>query len=114
MADIKATFGAKGDGVTDDTAAFELAFNTIPRQGTLLLPKGTYVITRVRQGPGSRRRTCAPSHWRARSKKSRLWAEAAAWLLRVPARRGRMHIICCASVSCHKIDPCSYLNGQIT
>ncbi|KIZ02519.1 hypothetical protein MNEG_5438 [Monoraphidium neglectum] len=46
MADIKATFGAKGDGVTDDTAAFELAFNTIPRQGTLLLPKGTYVITR--------------------------------------------------------------------
>lgn len=48
MADVKATFGAKGDGVTDDTAAFELAINTIYRKGTLLVPKGVYVITRVR------------------------------------------------------------------
>ncbi|GBF90605.1 hypothetical protein Rsub_03177 [Raphidocelis subcapitata] len=46
MADIKAAFGAKGDGVSDDTAAFELAISTIARKGTLLLPKGTYVITR--------------------------------------------------------------------
>lgn len=47
MADLKTTFGAKGDGVTDDTAAFELAISTIARKGTILLPKGTYVITRV-------------------------------------------------------------------
>jgi polygalacturonase len=47
-ADIKTAFGAKGDGVSDDTAAFEVAIAAIARKGTLLLPKGTYVITRVR------------------------------------------------------------------
>jgi hypothetical protein len=50
MADIKVAFGAKGDGRSDDTAAFELAVATIARKGTLLLPKGTYVITRVGWG----------------------------------------------------------------
>ncbi|KAI8466265.1 MAG: hypothetical protein J3K34DRAFT_460951 [Monoraphidium minutum] len=52
MADVKATFGAKGDGVTDDTAAFELAISTIFRKGTLFVPRGTYVITRYAFGPG--------------------------------------------------------------
>jgi len=47
MADIKVAFGAKGDGVSDDTAAFELAIATIARKGTIYLPKGVYVITRV-------------------------------------------------------------------
>lgn len=47
MADVLEVFGAKGDGVTDDTAAFELALNMLPQQGTLLLPRGVYVIKRV-------------------------------------------------------------------
>jgi hypothetical protein len=47
MADMKDTFGAVGDGVTDDTAAFDLALTTIEAEGTLYLPPGTYVITRV-------------------------------------------------------------------
>lgn len=57
MADMKDTFGAVGDGVTDDTAAFDLALTTIEAEGTLYLPPGTYVITRVSScgrggGPG--------------------------------------------------------------
>lgn len=47
MANLKTVFGARGDGVTDDTAAFELALATLPQQGTILVPKGVYVITRV-------------------------------------------------------------------
>lgn len=47
MADVKEVFGAKGDGFADDTAAFELALNMMPQQGTLFLPKGVYVIKRV-------------------------------------------------------------------
>lgn len=47
LANIKTVFGAKGDGVSDDTAAFEYAFSTIASEGALLLPAGTYVITRV-------------------------------------------------------------------
>ncbi|KIY99225.1 hypothetical protein MNEG_8737, partial [Monoraphidium neglectum] len=39
-------FGAVGDGVADDTAAFEVALKTIESRGTLLVPAGTYVITR--------------------------------------------------------------------
>lgn len=50
LANIKTAFGARGDGVTDDTAAFELAIQTIPfiQAGIILVPAGTYVITRVR------------------------------------------------------------------
>lgn len=48
MTDVKAAFGAKGDGVTDDTAAFELAIASIARKGAIYVPKGTYVLTRVR------------------------------------------------------------------
>ena len=39
-------FGAKGDGVTDDTKAFEAAIEAAGN-GALLVPKGRYVITRV-------------------------------------------------------------------
>jgi hypothetical protein len=35
-------FGAKGDGVTDDTAAFQAALNA---GGTIYVPNGTYIIT---------------------------------------------------------------------
>jgi hypothetical protein len=40
-------FGAKGDGVTDDTAAFQAAFNS--RARTVYVPPGTYCIS---GGPG--------------------------------------------------------------
>ncbi|WIA28982.1 hypothetical protein OEZ86_011499 [Tetradesmus obliquus] len=39
-------FGAVGNGVADDTAAFEAAISAMPPQSTLLVPRGTYVITR--------------------------------------------------------------------
>jgi hypothetical protein len=40
-------FGAKGDGVTDDTAAIQAALNTINALGggTLFFPRGTYIIS---------------------------------------------------------------------
>jgi hypothetical protein len=47
MGNLKTTFQAKGDGVTDDTAAFERAIDTIASQGTIFIPAGVYVITRV-------------------------------------------------------------------
>lgn len=37
-------FGAKGDGVTDDTAAIQAAVN-VPGRHTVYLPRGTYKIT---------------------------------------------------------------------
>ena len=39
-------FGATGDGVTDDTGAFELAINNIGDYAGLFIPKGTYLISR--------------------------------------------------------------------
>jgi hypothetical protein len=46
-------FGAKGDGITDDTIAFKTAFNNI--DGILYIPSGKYIITdkiiRKKSGP---------------------------------------------------------------
>lgn len=40
-------FGAKGDGVTDDTAALQAAFNGVPTGTILDFPPGTYVYAKV-------------------------------------------------------------------
>ena len=45
--DVKAVFGAKGDGVTDDTAALQAALNSLTQSAPVLwLPHGTYLISR--------------------------------------------------------------------
>jgi hypothetical protein len=44
--DLKAVFGAKGDGVTDDTAALEAAIRAVEYQGVISIPDGTYIISR--------------------------------------------------------------------
>ena len=59
--------GAKGDGLTDDTAALEAALKQAAPGGTLLLPTGTYAISKtieipddlVIQGSGLRQTTIA-------------------------------------------------------
>lgn len=38
-------YGAKGDGVTDDTAAIQNAINSVPLGGILFFPVGVYIIT---------------------------------------------------------------------
>jgi hypothetical protein len=38
------TYGAKGDGSTDDTAAIQTAVNSLPQNATLHFPTGTYLI----------------------------------------------------------------------
>lgn len=38
------TFGAKGDGVTDDTAAFQAAANSLPNGGTISVPPAAYIL----------------------------------------------------------------------
>ena len=46
LANVRA-YGAKGDGVTDDTAAFQLAIDTLAREyggGILHVPPGKYVV----------------------------------------------------------------------
>lgn len=43
---VKTQFGAKGDGVTDDTAAIQAALNAYPNGGRIIyLPKGTYLVS---------------------------------------------------------------------
>ena len=45
---VKTAFGAKGDGLTDDTAAIQKAFNSINSSGNnpvLWFPAGTYVLS---------------------------------------------------------------------
>lgn len=37
-------FGAVGDGVTDDSAAIQIAINALPSGGTLVFPFGTYKV----------------------------------------------------------------------
>lgn len=41
--DVRA-FGAKGDGVTDDTAAIQAAINSVTNGGVIFLPTATYLI----------------------------------------------------------------------
>lgn len=38
-------FGAIGDGVTDDTSAFQAAIDSITATGNILLPAGNYIVT---------------------------------------------------------------------
>jgi len=43
---VKKNFGAKGDGVSDDTASIQLALDTISKNsGVLWIPAGTYIIS---------------------------------------------------------------------
>lgn len=38
-------YGAKGDGVTDDTAAIQAALDALPQNGTIFFPAGNYLCT---------------------------------------------------------------------
>lgn len=47
-----APYNAKGDGVTDDTAAIEQAFNDYPNKNKIIyLPNGTYLVSEQLQWP---------------------------------------------------------------
>ena len=38
-------FGAIGDGITDDTAAFKAAIDAVPLHGSMFIPSGIYLLT---------------------------------------------------------------------
>lgn len=38
-------FGAKGDGITDDTVAVQTAINCLPKNARLFFPEGTYLVS---------------------------------------------------------------------
>lgn len=40
-------YGAKGDGVTDDTAAVAVAIAAVPAHGHLVFPEGTYLVSHL-------------------------------------------------------------------
>lgn len=42
-------FGAKGDGITNDTAAFKEAIYNSPNGSTIIIPSGTYLVCNVGQ-----------------------------------------------------------------
>lgn len=41
------TYGAKGDGITNDTVAIRLAVSNLPNGGTLFFPIGTYLVDNI-------------------------------------------------------------------
>ncbi|WP_416665959.1 glycosyl hydrolase family 28-related protein [Egbenema bharatensis] len=47
--DVMRDFGAKGDGITDDTQAIQQAIDTVYQRGggTIVFPPGTYLVTSV-------------------------------------------------------------------
>jgi hypothetical protein len=49
---VKTQYGAKGDGVTDDTAAIQAALNAFPNgQRIIYLPNGTYLVSNTLSWP---------------------------------------------------------------
>lgn len=42
------TFGAKGDGVTDDTAAVQACFDSATSHSSIFIPDGTYIVSGVK------------------------------------------------------------------
>src|SRR5262249_39731902 len=56
--DVKQVFGAKGDGITDDTAAIQSGLNYMGSYGatnvTLYFPPGTYKVTSTLSVPPTR------------------------------------------------------------
>ena len=52
--DVKTDFGAKGDGVTDDTAAIQAAVDSlITSGGTVILPPGIYLLSTINYYAGT-------------------------------------------------------------
>jgi len=44
------SYGATGDGVTDDTATIQSALTAAPSGATVIVPDGTYIVSRVNPG----------------------------------------------------------------